>query len=134
MGVNMKKAAIDLGIITNDPEPMVVFYRDVLGLDDKGLLKIPGGRAQQMAAGASIIKIVHLKNPVENTAAPGGLSGATGMRYITLWIDNLAEAVAACEAADTTIAVPISEIAPGVAIAIVEDPDGNWVELVQQAS
>lgn len=28
------------------------------------------------------------------------------------------------------IVVPATEIAPGVEIAIVEDPDGNWVEFV----
>jgi hypothetical protein len=40
--------------------------------------------------------------------------------------------MAACAAADVPIAVPESEIRPGVRIGMVEDPDGNWVEFVQQ--
>ncbi|MDP1795001.1 MAG: hypothetical protein Q8K63_12780 [Acidimicrobiales bacterium] len=43
----------------------------------------------------------------------------------------MAEMVAACEAAQVTVAVPITELMPGVSLAIVEDPDGNWVEFVQ---
>ena len=28
------------------------------------------------------------------------------------------------------IAVPVTEFRPGVTIAMIEDPDGNWVELL----
>ena len=42
-------------------------------------------------------------------------------------------AVAACDAAGATIVVPEREVRPGVTIAIVEDPDGNWVEFVKMA-
>jgi catechol 2,3-dioxygenase-like lactoylglutathione lyase family enzyme len=131
MGVNLKKEAIDLGIITNNAEAMVAFYRDVLGLKELPPLTLPGMRIEQFACGESTVKIVTMKRPVTNECAPGGLSGATGMRYFTMWVANLAEIVAACEAAQATIAVPIAEIAPGTTIAIVEDPDGNWVEFVQ---
>jgi catechol 2,3-dioxygenase-like lactoylglutathione lyase family enzyme len=39
--------------------------------------------------------------------------------------------VAACEAAGRKVVVPITELRPGITIAIVEDPDGNWVEFLQ---
>jgi catechol 2,3-dioxygenase-like lactoylglutathione lyase family enzyme len=90
-------------------------------------------RIQPLGAGSSVVKIVTMKRPVDTECAPGGLSGATGMRYFTMSVSNVAEIVAACEAAQATIAVPIAEIAPGTTIAIVEDPDGNWVEFVQTA-
>jgi catechol 2,3-dioxygenase-like lactoylglutathione lyase family enzyme len=38
--------------------------------------------------------------------------------------------VADCEAAGYKIAVPTTELRPGITIAIIEDPDGNWVELL----
>jgi hypothetical protein len=31
------------------------------------------------------------------------------------------------------VRVPITEIRPGIEIAIVEDPDGNWVEFLAGA-
>jgi predicted enzyme related to lactoylglutathione lyase len=42
----------------------------------------------------------------------------------------VAEMVKEAEAADVTIAMPPTEIRSGVTIAMLEDPDGNWVELV----
>lgn len=133
MTVNLTKDSIDLGIVTNDPEPMVAFYRDVLGFAEAGKLPMPGGMMQRLLCGSSTIKLVTMKRPVENRAAPGGLGGATGYRYWTMNVDNLAEIVAACEAANAKVAVPITELAPGITLAIVEDPDGNWVEFVQGA-
>lgn len=38
---------------------------------------------------------------------------------------------AACEAAGYRVAVPVTELRPGITISIIEDPDGNWVELLQ---
>ena len=59
---------------------------------------------------------------------------ATGYRYWTISVSNLSELVQQCEAAGVTVAVPITELRPGITIAIVEDPDGNWVELLESAS
>ena len=131
MAVNLVKQSIDLGIVTNNSEAMAAFYGDVLGFEERDPLAIPGMRIRQFAAGDSILKLVSMKNPPKGECAPGGLAGATGMRYVTIAVSNLAEIVASCEAADATVAVPIAEIAPGVRIAMIEDPDGNWLEFVQ---
>ena len=53
------------------------------------------------------------------------------MRYFTIAVDDIAAAVADCEAAGTPIVWPLREIRPGVTIAMVEDPDGSWVEFIQ---
>ena len=36
----------------------------------------------------------------------------------------------ALKAAGYKVAVPVTELRPGITIAIVEDPDGNWVEFL----
>ncbi len=38
---------------------------------------------------------------------------------------------ATCQAAGYTVAISPREARPGVRISMVEDPDGNWVELLQ---
>ena len=134
MGVNLVKRAVDLGIITNDPEAMAAFYGDVLGFEEQPPVTLPGMRIRPVRGGRHHMKLVSMKNPPKGECAPGGLAGATGIRYFTMQVSNLAEIVATCEAADATVAVPIAEIAPGVTIAIVEDPDGNWVEFAQRSS
>ena len=83
--------------------------------------------------GESLIKIVVPDREPPAMAAPGGIQGATGYRYWTISVDNLSELVAACEAGGYKVAVPETEIRPGVTIAMVEDPDGNWVEFLSNA-
>jgi len=130
MSVNLTKDSIDLGIVTNDADVSIAFYRDVLGFEDLGEFPMPGGTMRRLQCGTSTIKIVSMKRPPAAAAAPGGIGGATGYRYWTISVSNLAEIVAACEAAGAKIAVPITELRPGITIAIVEDPDGNWVEFL----
>ena len=133
MAVELKKEALDLGIVSNNQDEMVAFYRDVLGLKEGPEMKFPGMLIRPLECGNSRIKIVHMKHEPTTSAAPGGLGGATGMRYFTLWISNLDETLAACEAAGAKLAVPVTDAGAGARICIVEDPDGNWVELVEAA-
>ncbi|HEV3226630.1 MAG TPA: VOC family protein [Acidimicrobiales bacterium] len=129
MGVQLTKDSIDLGIVTNEPEKSLAFYRDLLGFTDLGQTPMPGGTMQRLGCGSSVIKLVTTKKPT-GPAPGGGIQGAQGYRYWTISVSNLAELVAQCEGAGVKVVVPITELAPGVVIAIVEDPDGNWVEFL----
>ena len=131
MVMQLAKDSVDLGIVTRDPVASVAFYRDVLGMEDAGKNPIPWGTLHRLVCGTSAIKIVSLKDDPPVSAPPGGLPGATGYRYWTISVTNLLEVLAACEAAGRPVVVPPTEIRPGVTIAMVEDPDGNWVELLQ---
>lgn len=133
MGVAIAKQSIDLGIVTTNGEAMVAFYRDVLGLKYLRQMPMPigkGGVMHMLACGDSVIKVVVLPE-VKAKAAPGGIPGGSGYRYWTITVSNLGEIVAACAAAGARIAVPETQLRPGVSIAIVEDPDGNQVEFLQ---
>lgn len=130
MGVNLTKDSIDLGIVTTNAAAMTGFYRDVLGFDDDGETPMPGGTMQRLRCGTSAVKIVSLKREPPVTAPTGGIQGATGYRYFTISVSNLEGIAEACEAAGRKVVVPVTELRPGVRIAIVEDPDGNWVEFL----
>ena len=132
--MRVQKSAIDLGIITNNLEPMLAFYRDLLELEVEAVIDMPGGGVMhRFKAGDSIIKVIETDPKPEVNAAPGGIRGATGYRYWTLHVMNLAGAMDKLEAAGVKIVVPSKTIRPGVKIAIVADPDGNWVELLSNA-
>ena len=131
MGVNIGKQGIDLGIITTNGPAMLGFYRDVLGLQFKGEMAMPnGGVMNRLLCGDSLIKLVVLP-AVPATAAPGGIQGGAGYRYWTITVTNLTEMVKACADAGITVVWTEREIRPGVRIAMVSDPDGNWVEFLQ---
>lgn len=132
MTVHLTKDSIDLGIVTTEPEKMLAFYCDVLGLELKGEMPMAGGgRMYRLLCGSSLIKIVTQGKKPPEKAAPGGLAAATGYRYFTLSVNNLEELVAKCREAGYKIPVPKKEVRPGINIAMVEDPDGKWVEFLQ---
>ncbi|SNR65401.1 VOC family protein [Blastococcus mobilis] len=130
MTVELTKDSIDLGVVTKDPAACLAFYRDVLGLKDLGESPMPGGTMHRLGCGTSVIKLISPRKPPAAEAPPGGLRGGTGYRYWTISVSNLPEVVAAAESAGHPVVVPPTELRPGVSIAMIEDPDGNWVELL----
>src|ERR1700684_3560523 len=130
MTVKITKDSIDLGIVTTNPDALVAFYRDVLGFEDAGQMATGRGSMHRLTCGTSTIKIVTNDQAPPAAAPPGGIGGGTGYRDWAISGSNLAEPVDACQAAGRPIVVPITEIRPGVTIAIAEDPDGNWVEFL----
>ncbi len=131
MGIELKKQAIDLGVVTTNGEPMLAFYRDLLGLTLVREMPMPGGQGQmfQLACGDSLVKVVVLP-AVPAKAAPGGIQGAAGFRYFTITVGNIGDMMKACADAGRKVVMPEREIRPGVRIGIVEDPDSNWVEFL----
>ena len=134
MGVQLKKQAIDLGIVTTNGPAMLAFYRDVIGLSYLREMPMPGGAGvmHQLMCGDSMVKLV-VADSTPEVAPKGGIQGSTGYRYWTITIDNLADVLAQVEAAGHKIVVKARELRPGVQIGIVADPDGNWVEFLSVA-
>lgn len=131
MAVELTKSAIDLGIVTANPEAMVAFYRDVLGFREEPSTPFPmGGSMYRLWCGESLIKIVAPDPAPPQTPAPGPIAAASGYRYWTMRVSNLEAIMAECEAKGAKVVVPVTEARPGVVIGMVEDPDGNWVEFV----
>jgi glyoxylase I family protein len=111
---------------------MLKFYRDTLGFELEGELQLPGGENMtRLICGTSIVKLVVMDRQPEGRPAPGGLAGGTGYRSWTISCSNLEHLVEKCTRAGYKNPVPPTEVRPGAFIAMVEDPDGNWVELLQ---
>lgn len=135
MTVELAKQGVDLGIVITDSERSLAFYCGLLGLEHVADIPMPiggGGTMHRVQCGDSLLKLVKLtENP---PASPGGgIPGALGFRYLTLVISNLDDMASACEAADASIVVPVTQIREGVRIMMLEDPDGNWVEFVENS-
>ncbi len=132
MTIKLNKDSIDIGIVVRDADAALAFYRDTLGFEDTGTMPMAGGGTMyRLLCGSTLVKIVAFDKDLPATAPPGGIQGAYGYRYWTISVPNLDELTAACEAAGRKIAITPREIRPGVRISMVEDPDGNWVELLE---
>jgi catechol 2,3-dioxygenase-like lactoylglutathione lyase family enzyme len=134
MGMKIEKDSVDLGIVCEDGPAMLAFYRDVLGLEHVADTQLPkpfAGTMHRLMCGTSLIKLVVPEKSPGNPPAPGGLGGGTGYRYWTVTVGNLDEVVADAEGGGHKVAVPRTNVRPGVDIAMLVDPDGNWVELLE---
>ncbi|MCC7516328.1 MAG: VOC family protein [Pseudomonadales bacterium] len=130
MAVTLAKEALDVGIITNNGEKMLAFYRDVLGFAQEPSIPFPGlGTIHRLVCGNSILRIVAADNAVEQVAG-GAFASRNGIRYLTINISNLDQVVADCKAFGCAIAVDIRELRPGVRCCQLQDPDGNYVEFI----
>jgi len=132
--LKIRKAALDIGIVTRRPEAMLAFYRDLLGLKLESVMDMPGGGVMnRLRVGDSLLKIIQLLPEPRNDVMPGGIRTATGCRYWSIDISNLDESLDAIEREGYKIRLGRKSIRRGVDIAMIEDPDGNWLELVEKS-
>lgn len=131
MPAQLTVPALDLGVVTADADRALAFYRDLLGLAPDGELPFPGvGVVHRLRCGQSTVKILALERAPGARAPGGGFTAATGFRYCTLHVANLDAVVAACRERGHAVPVEIRPLRPGVRVAMVEDPDGNTIELI----
>ena len=120
---------LQVGIVVGDLAPMVEFYEKVLGLEPADQVDLPGGRMVRLVHGDAGVKLVEFDRRPADANPPGGMATARGLRYLTVVLPDVPATFARCEAAGCAVARPLFEW-QGKPIAIVEDPEGNWVELM----
>jgi catechol 2,3-dioxygenase-like lactoylglutathione lyase family enzyme len=124
------KDSIDLGVLVSNIKDSLNFYHNLLGLDFIGETPVWFGKIHRLRFGHSDFKLVepHSVPPKGHI----GLEKQLGFRYVTLVIKNLSEVCLKLKAKDIEFTEEEKEIRPGVRIAMVKDPDGNIVELLER--
>lgn len=132
MPAKVVKEGVDVGIIVSDSAKSLAFYKDVVGLPHITTMDMGGGVVmERLAAGNSVIKLVSRPKPIEAKNPGGGTFGAVGLRYFTITVEDINSLTAEIEAAGFTVVRPVSEIRKGLLMSMVNDPDGNVVEFLQ---
>ncbi len=133
MSLQLKRNSLDLGVVTANEPAALAFYCATLGLEVVASIPFPGlGVVKKLRCGDSFIKLLVLEKAPVHVVARGGFTAATGYRYCSLSVQNLEALIAKCRADGHPIVVDIREIRPGVKVALVEDPDGNTLEFMQE--
>ena len=133
MALEVGKESIDIGIVVRDLDAALKFYRDTLGLEYAAEMPAGGGRMHRLMCGTTVVKIVIRDEVPEKADNPGGPRGASGIRYWTITVKDLEAMTETCLAAGYTVAVEPRDVRPGVRISMIEDPDGNWVEFLENS-
>ena len=132
MSIELGKDSIDIGIAVGDGAAALKFYRDTLGLEHVADTPATGGGTMhRLMCGSTLVKIVKHDDVPELSDHKGGPRGASGIRYWTITVKDLEAMTEKCRAAGYAVAVEPKDVRPGVRISMIEDPDGNWVELLE---
>lgn len=147
------RTTIDFGVVVSDVEKSLAFYKDAVGFQANGDFSVVPGIAKGagLSDGSATIKIYKLRLGDDKTAtniklmqiADAGqkkqdqsyIHSTLGMSYITIMVTDMDASLArAAAAGHKPIAegpYSLAEIgAKGVYLAVLKDPDGNFVELV----
>ena len=125
---------VQIGIVVTDLTRMTGFYTDIVGLTHFGGCTFPWRDVEDVRARRRMRQTALLRQVASTRRKPpgGAGGGATGLRYLTVDIDNVATMADRSAAAGCSIPMLLYEFEEGVPVVIVEDPEGNWVELIQQ--
>lgn len=125
---------MQVGIVPRDLEASLAFYRDELGLPYVGARPVIEGRTLHLFEfDGGILKLLEQgpdAEPVTAHAPAGGFQRATGVRWITFDVPDLDAIVGRC--AGRRFQMPVTQLRPGLRVCIVEDVDGNAIELVER--
>lgn len=123
---------VEIGVVTTNVGPMVEFYENFLGLPSQGELAFAGGVQRRYAVGQNIFKLVTYDERPAARAVAGGGRAQQGIRYFTLFVQDIAAVAARIEDSPYDLVEPLTDFAPvpGWSWMFVADPDGNWIELV----
>ena len=129
------RIALDVGIVVEDMDTSLAFYNDLLGLPVVAEVRtslIGAGTMVQLQHGESLVKLLQMDTPPSSRSAKGIVS-AYGHRYITLMVEDIDPFVSSTNKVELPIVMPLTELGNGAKIMMVEDPDGNVVEFVEEA-
>lgn len=143
---------INVGIVVSDIDKSVAFYKDALGFTEVEGFDVPAamggesGLSDNKPFHVHVLKLMDTKNATEiklmqvagtTSERPKNefIHSTLGMRYLTIYVKDTTAAV---ERAKKAGAAPIAkgpillppELAKGVYLTVLRDPDGNMIELI----
>ncbi len=143
---------VDFGIVVSDVNKTAEFYKNALGLVEVEGFDVPadmGGntgltdnqpfhvRVFKVAddENATQVKIMQFKDVPGKRVDNTFIHSSYGVRYLTFYVSNITASVERARKAGVAILAkgPVElpkNIAPGLHLALVRDPDGNMIELI----
>jgi predicted enzyme related to lactoylglutathione lyase len=133
MAVELSRPVLNVGIVTVDFDRMSRFYCGFFGFRALPPIAFPGsGVVHRFMAGESTLRLMVPDVQPHRNGAAGDFLSATGFRYMTVAVTDVDAATAEIEEYGGTVAFGPLAISSRAKIAQIRDPDGNWIELVQE--
>jgi catechol 2,3-dioxygenase-like lactoylglutathione lyase family enzyme len=127
----MTVKSVDVGFVSRD-RVLVDFLAAVLELEELAPLVFPQGTVHRLQGPAGWIKVMV---PAETPADPppaAQFTGIAGLRYLTLRVTDLDGVLARATDHGGVVVIPPMDMGPGVRLAVVNDSDGNALEIIEE--
>jgi lactoylglutathione lyase len=137
-------APLEIGVCVADLPRAMAFYEGVLALEKISAIDLNEHGSQVSGLGTTGYRVVRLQTnygeriklvcPNGTPSRPGPAatpSSRTGLAYITFLVDDIDAMVNRCARAGYLSMKGIVELRPGVRMALVPDPEGNFIEFAQ---
>ncbi len=127
----MTVRAVDVGLVSAS-DALVAFYEGALGAERLEPRVFPFATVHRLGCGPVTLKVMVPTDPPERSAPSAPFWARDGLRYLTLWVDDLDALVARWRADGGVVTMEPTDLRPGVRSALLEDPDGNVVEAMEE--
>lgn len=138
-------APFEIGLVVDDIDRELAFYRDLLGLVVIGDVEVPGERSRRSGLAADGYRVVRLESATGDRlklarptrCAPSVSAGRyamerAGSAYVTFIVEDLAALhERLVRAGVDRRSDGIVELRAGLRLLLVADPEGNFVELLE---
>ena len=123
---------MEAGIVSNDAAALVDFYEHGLGFERVNVLEFGESRVHKLRNGLATMKIFQ---PAELPSPRDGSvpwSSVAGFGYAALHVGDIESALARAEAAGAKVITGVTRHRPDARMAMIEDPQGNTWEFLQE--
>ncbi len=146
--VEFTRGAIDFGIVCSDVKKSVAFYKNVVGMKEIDGFDVPARLAAdaglvdnhdlhvhvlvtQESSNATRLKLMQIKDAPGKKVDHEFIHSSLGMSYSTIWVSDIEVSLARAAAGNVKpLAKGPVALPNGLFLAVIRDPDGNFVELV----
>lgn len=132
------------GFVVRDLDRAVAFYRDVIGLKVVATRERQGKPISQVigynnahlkivvlsAGDGHLLELIHYVNP-PSAPRPSNERSVIGAAHLAFTVDNIEEAFRHITSHGAIKLNPPVEVAPGRKGCYLQDPEGNWIELLE---
>ncbi|MGF7236771.1 MAG: VOC family protein [Frankia sp.] len=124
---------VEVGLVSAD-EALVEFFAEVFRLEQLPPITSGSGIVHRLQAPGTVIKVMVPSRPPTSAEPAGSFIAVKGLRYLTMCVSDLDGVIERATAHGGVVQHGPADVGPGVRVAVLSDPDGNALELLESAS
>ena len=126
----MTVVRFEVALVCRDSS-MLDFFAEVFEMTPEAPLETEIGVMHRFSGGEYVLKLILPPDQPSLAARPGSRYSTTGVSHFTFFVNDVDAAIERAVARGATVVRGPWELRPGVRFAVMEDPEGNTIELGQ---